>query len=449
MATITGPQATCAAAGIATAAAAQSGSQRPRTLVHVGASSSRPAVARTDSAKPGAAASPGSSSTSSSTAADSDGSAARRLPDTSAASPTSPMTAARRTLGDGRARTTKAASASEDTSGPPTSPSPSARLSSRAAPSTTATLVPETATRCVSPVTRNSSRSCGARRLTSPTTSPGSKPRSAAGSGSTAARRPARRLPATRWTAEGPPRTVGGPRAARTAAVLSCGPAGRSRPSTRTRWLGSSPSQCRSVDKTSTGTRSRVLLARASTRSARTGATTRSRAPDTARCGSSVTTTSSTTAAPSFASAASGLDVRTEVRAPSARPAAPAQTSTAARAGRDRSTASPSSPATAARPSRTGGGSPRPSQAVSQAATAGSARRRSNGALRSGSRDRRWLTRRPWTSARRTCSRRSPAPRGAGRRWRSGRARCATRRCAGPAPDRSRAARRAHPPRRR
>ena len=235
IATTTGPQATWAAAGTASASASQDGMWRARCSRQGGARTSSPPVASTDRAKPGVAARSGSSSTSTSTAVDKAGIAARRLPVDKAISPTSPMTAARSTLGDGRARTTKPASATAASTGAPRTPIPDRRASSSTAPQTIATLVPLTAVRWVRPTVWKSASSAGSSRLVSPTTSPGSSPASASGSGSTARRSPARRCPAARWTALGPDSTCGEPRPDSTAATSSPRSGARSRPSSRTR----------------------------------------------------------------------------------------------------------------------------------------------------------------------------------------------------------------------
>ena len=141
---------------------------------------------------------------------------------------------------------------------------------------TIARLAPLTAVRCVSPAVRKSSTSPAGIREVSPTTSPGSSPRSAGGSTRAARRSPARRSPAARCTSGGRPTSVGGPRTETTAATGWPARAGPSRPDSPTRWPGSRPSQRLSRARTSVGARVRTARPRTSTRSSRTSTTTRS-----------------------------------------------------------------------------------------------------------------------------------------------------------------------------
>ncbi len=297
------------------------------------------------------------------------------------------MAAARNTLGDGRASTTNASSTATATTGRARSPIRSQPHSTSAAASTIATLVPLTATRCVRPVVLKSSRSRGSSLLVSPSTSPGSSPRSSEGSGPAASCRPTRSRPAARCRGDAPDSTTGGPRAESSAATSSDGAAVVTRPSTRTRWLGSRPSQPRSEVNTSTGcrrwtsrpaTRSRSTRSRATTSSwnARTspfGGTTR---------GSSSSTPSAVTDAARAAACASGPWVRACTRTAVANPAAAVQTHVAAStAARDLVDRSSTRPARRTRPTATAvstdGGTAAPCQAVTQAAAAGSPSRRS------------------------------------------------------------------------
>ena len=206
----TGPQATCAAAGTASASASPAGTPRRRSPSRQrGASSSRPPVASTDSANPASPASSGSTSTSTATAAASAGSAARGRPAASAASPIAPMAAARTTLGDGRTRMTKPTSATAQSPAASHGPARDHRASRSTAPTTMATLLPDTALRCVMPVARKSSSTAGRNRLVSPTTSPGSRPPGSAGSGAQARCRPVRSTPAARCAQDGVPVPLG------------------------------------------------------------------------------------------------------------------------------------------------------------------------------------------------------------------------------------------------
>ena len=122
---ITGPQASCAAAGTASASAAPGGTPRRRSPSrHRGASSSRPDVASTDRVNPASPASSGSTTISTITPAASAGSAARGRPAASASRPMAPIAAARTTLGDGRARMTNPTSATAHTRAVTTGPGP-------------------------------------------------------------------------------------------------------------------------------------------------------------------------------------------------------------------------------------------------------------------------------------------------------------------------------------
>ena len=94
---------------------------------------------------------------------------------------------------------------------------------------------PLTATTWVSPTVRKSSCSAGSSRLVSPSTRPGSRPRSSGGSGVAAALSPARNRPASRWRAEARPTITGGPRVDSRAAASSPRAACCNRPSLRTR----------------------------------------------------------------------------------------------------------------------------------------------------------------------------------------------------------------------
>ena len=295
------------------------------------------------------------------------------------------MTAARRTLGDGRASTTKAASSSAAAGARARSGTRIRRQSRSAADSTTATLVPDTATRCVRPTVLKSAFSAGSNLLVSPTTSPGSSPRSASGSGATARRKPARSEPATRCSRLGGPRMRTWPRADRTAATSSPRPAACSRPSARTRWLGSRASHPLSSDSTTTGERSRTVRPATCSCSTLTRTTTSSRTARTPEPalgstdrGSSATTPSTVTDAALTPASCSGPVVRAWTRADVANAAAAAQTSTPATSAVRRRTATVPARATSADTARTGpGGRCRLASATSQTASAGASSRRS------------------------------------------------------------------------
>ena len=178
----------------------------------------RPAVARTDSAKPGSRANGGDTNISTSTAAPSAGNADRGRPDARARSAIAPITAALSTLGDGRASSTNPANASPAATAEVRGPTLSARSSSRTAPVTIATFVPLTAVRCDRPAVVKSAAISASRPLTSPSTRPGSSPRGPSGSTAAASRRPSRIRPAAVCTVDGEPsprRRATGPTARR------------------------------------------------------------------------------------------------------------------------------------------------------------------------------------------------------------------------------------------
>ena len=144
------------------------------------------------------------------------------------------MTAARRTLGSGRARTTNPASSTAATTGRHRRRIPTTRHSPIPAASTTATLLPDTADRCVMPVASIASVREAGVRLVSPMTRAGSNPRGSGGSAATACRRPPRTLSAIAATWPASRRRSGLPRGLRTATTSSPGSAASSRPVVRT-----------------------------------------------------------------------------------------------------------------------------------------------------------------------------------------------------------------------
>ncbi len=109
IAATTGAVTTWAAAATATTSAAARGHPRARSQsTQIGATSTSPAVANTDNTNPTSTASRGHHPSSANTAPHKAGTACFRLPVTKASKPIDPITAARNTLGDGRATTTKA-----------------------------------------------------------------------------------------------------------------------------------------------------------------------------------------------------------------------------------------------------------------------------------------------------------------------------------------------------
>ena len=140
-----------------------------------GPSSSTPAVAPTDRTNPVWAASSGSTSSATRTAEARScrGSASRPIAPARSRSPA--MAAARSTLGSARTSTTNQASATVATRRRPTRPSPTAEVASATPVRTTATLEPDTATRCERPACWKASVSSSGWPVTSPVTSPVSR----------------------------------------------------------------------------------------------------------------------------------------------------------------------------------------------------------------------------------------------------------------------------------
>jgi len=151
--TTTGSVASCAAADSATASAStvrHSVGPRSRAAIHTrqpGPSTSIPAVASTDKAKPYDRANHGSTSSSARTVAPSAASPARRRPVTSVASRIVAMTAARSTLGCGRANTTNPSTAANPMTAAVRRDRPSPRTIPITTPATIARLAPDTAVR--------------------------------------------------------------------------------------------------------------------------------------------------------------------------------------------------------------------------------------------------------------------------------------------------------------
>ena len=231
-----------AAAGTASASASNRGTRRLRSAAtHVGASSTSAAVATTDSANPGSTASAGSTSSSTSTAVFSAGIADRPRPKPSAMSTTPAMTAARTTLGDGRASTTNPTTLTPLSTAASRGSARILRRSQSTAPLRIARFAPDTASRWVRPAARKSASTSAVRALVSPTARPGNKPADAGGNAAVAAcRSPSRSPPAATCHHGGAATSRGGPRTRRTATVRSDRPAGASRPSAVTACPGSS-----------------------------------------------------------------------------------------------------------------------------------------------------------------------------------------------------------------
>ncbi len=221
-----------AAAGTASASATSRGTPRAVSrAAHRGARSTSAAVAATDSANPASTASAGSANNSTSTAAASAGSAERERPAPSATSVIAPITAARTTLGEGRARTTKPTRTAPATAADNRGSARSRRRPASTAPVKIARFAPDTASRWVSPAARKSSSTSWVRVLVSPMARPGSSPASGGASVPVAARRPERSPPAADCHQGGASTSRGAPRTRSTAIVRSLRSAGASRPS--------------------------------------------------------------------------------------------------------------------------------------------------------------------------------------------------------------------------
>ncbi|MNW56377.1 hypothetical protein D3C74_340880 [compost metagenome] len=196
--------------------------------------STRAAVATLDSTNPYERASHGSSSSSTTTTAASAGTAREGRPSPIPTSPTTPMAAARSTLGSGWTSSTNPAMTAPVT---PMRTPRGARASAHSAVTVATTIAkwpPETAVTCVRPVVLRAASSSSSMREVSPTATPGSSARASAGRPSEAVSRSARSTPTTPSAREGGAVTTGGPLATRVATVRSPGPAGRSRPDART-----------------------------------------------------------------------------------------------------------------------------------------------------------------------------------------------------------------------
>ncbi len=145
-----------------------------------------------------------------------------------------PIAAARTTLGSVRASSTKPTMPSAPTAYRPRPRTPHQRDSTSRNPTTSVRLVPDTASRWVSPVSRKSSASAGSSAASSPSTSAGTSARWLGGRWVTDSRIDARTAAAPRHHTSGRATTSGGSRVESTAA-RPCPSAGPSRPVTRTR----------------------------------------------------------------------------------------------------------------------------------------------------------------------------------------------------------------------
>ncbi|MDT4911716.1 MAG: hypothetical protein QOC66_844 [Pseudonocardiales bacterium] len=225
-----------AAAATATDSATPSGTPRSRSArAQPGAISNNATVASTDIAKEALPASGGSQISSASTAADTAGNAARGRPVPSETSAITAISAARSTLGDGRATITNISSTRPPATAQTHGRARARRSTSRTAPTTIEQLVPLTATRWVNPAERNRSASTGSRFVVSPSINPGSSPRSWSGSPDAAVCKDDRIRPAARCHHGGSPSSVGRVRANSVTDRLPPPRSGCNEPSMRTR----------------------------------------------------------------------------------------------------------------------------------------------------------------------------------------------------------------------
>ena len=429
---INGAVAIPAAAGMTSASATPGGTPRSRSRrAHPGAIRTRAAVAAADSANPGSTASRGTHSSSPTTVTASAGTADLLRPMASASRTTPPMTAARSTLGDGRARTTNPTSASPAPAAHTRGPARSSRSRNSTAPATTARFAPDTAVRWVSPAARKSSATSGVWSRVSPTVSPGSSPAERSGNTPDAVRRPSRRVPAARCHHGGAVISTGAPRTRSTATVRSLREGGASSPSARTDWPGSSPDQpsAGAIRSTRPPVVQRPAPAAASIRSAAIvswppAAIGRPVAGRTGR-GSSVSVTRTVAEAPVDAASASGCPATIATLVPTTTAAAAAHPSAAAAPAaqpRPRARRASTTPPASSRPPTTATPvtpASSPARVTAQTASAAGTSRRSGGAAV-------WssalsltadvMPPPPVHAAGRTCARRCRRSRGAGRR---------------------------------
>ncbi len=219
-ATMTGPHSNWADSGTANPAASQRGTiEGIHDAIRL-ASKTIPKVARTDRRNPTFAAMPGSSSNSMMVARQRKVRDRPRKPPTKAASPTVPMTAARRTLGSGPTMTTKAVR-------PHAAKAPASgrvnlmHLAKRTnPPSTKLQLAPLTAVKCVIPVVFISASRLSGSALVSPVTIPGIRPAGSAGNHPDAATNCLRTSKADCRTSKAEPMTTGAEEADRSAACI-------------------------------------------------------------------------------------------------------------------------------------------------------------------------------------------------------------------------------------
>jgi hypothetical protein len=227
-----------------------------------------------DSAKPALRASHGSTTSSTRIDADNTAGPRGRRATSNPANPRPPITAARSTLGCGRATTTNPATVTAAVISRARRPAPSAVETHSTEPAAMATLAPLTAVMCVRPAICRSDRNRSGRVEVSPTTSEGSRPPPSTDSPWHACRSPARSRSASRHGQLPATMSRGPPRAASSATTSSPGSAAFSRPVTVTRWPAVTDPQ-RSPPSTSNGAAEAAVRPRPETHSSCSRSTNR------------------------------------------------------------------------------------------------------------------------------------------------------------------------------
>ena len=231
----TGSVARCAASGTATDSAAARGSQPASRSAQRPAHQTMPALASTERVKPSDRPRNGSRRTSTSTATPRCRRPRRRPPVPRAASATSPMAAARSTLGSVRHNATNTATPASPTPRSHQPRTPSQRAASSKNASSSVRFAPETAVRWVSPVVRKSASRAGLIAEVSPSTRAGTRARGSGGRVRTACRSPARTVSTARSVGPGGATTTARSRTRATAATSDPASGACSRAVKRTR----------------------------------------------------------------------------------------------------------------------------------------------------------------------------------------------------------------------
>ena len=233
MAVTTGWVASCAAIGTVTASASHRGAHAS-SPAHRSAHRMIPALAQTDSTNPTDRHSHGSTSNRPTTAHDRYRSPCRAPPQPSAASPTTPIAAARSTLGSARQSSTNATTPTTATPRRHQPVTPNRAATHSIAASSRVRFAPETAARCSSPVLRKSACRSAVISSVSPTTRAGTSARGPCGRPATESRSPCRTADTARSSGDGPATSSGDARARAHATTGSSTAAGSSRTAART-----------------------------------------------------------------------------------------------------------------------------------------------------------------------------------------------------------------------